>query len=355
VIAITTAAAGLHHSVSAAHAVDGSIKYIFGFFGIWWAWMNYTWFASAYDNDDTVFRLLTMVIMAGSLTIAAGIGPFFESLDLTLVVIGYVVMRLAMVVFWLRAAAGDPPRRATARTYAFGIAGAQVLWVIFVWSQPLQPGLFFAIFAAGIVMELAVPVVAERREVTPWHRHHMIERYGLLNIIVLGETLLSATRAIEEASRERFELQLIRIAIAAFGILFCMWWLYFSREEQLERSDLSRAVVWGYGHFVIYASGAAVGAGIAVAVDAATGHGSAGILAASYAVAVPVAIYLAGLWLVRDHWVLKRSGRYVLPACAVIVLLLPTVHFSLEGITVALILAAVLRSRLACAEKEPNR
>ena len=43
------------------------------FFAIWWAWMNYTWFASAYDSDDVAFRLLTFTIMTGSLMLAAGV------------------------------------------------------------------------------------------------------------------------------------------------------------------------------------------------------------------------------------------------------------------------------------------
>ena len=69
VIAIAAAAAGLHHAIAEAHVLDGLLKFCAAFFGIWWAWMNYTWFASAYDNDDTPYRLLTLLIMAGSLTI----------------------------------------------------------------------------------------------------------------------------------------------------------------------------------------------------------------------------------------------------------------------------------------------
>ena len=72
VVAIAGSAAELHHGLSAAHygTVGG---YLMTFFAIWWAWMNYTWFASAYDNDDVVFRLLTFVIMSGALFLAAGV------------------------------------------------------------------------------------------------------------------------------------------------------------------------------------------------------------------------------------------------------------------------------------------
>ena len=39
---------------TSAHALLG---YGMVFFAIWWAWMNFTWFASAYDVDDVPYRL----------------------------------------------------------------------------------------------------------------------------------------------------------------------------------------------------------------------------------------------------------------------------------------------------------
>ncbi|MEM9601161.1 MAG: low temperature requirement protein A, partial [Pseudomonadota bacterium] len=46
VVAIAAAAAGLHHAIADAHALDGIIRFTMAFFAIWWAWMSYTWFAS---------------------------------------------------------------------------------------------------------------------------------------------------------------------------------------------------------------------------------------------------------------------------------------------------------------------
>ena len=57
VIAIAAAATGLHHSIAEAHYVQGLISFFAAFFMVWWAWMNFTWFASAYDNDDTLSAL----------------------------------------------------------------------------------------------------------------------------------------------------------------------------------------------------------------------------------------------------------------------------------------------------------
>ena len=78
VVAIAQAAAGLHHAIAEAHALDGLVGYLMVFFAIWWAWMNFTWFASAYDCDDTPYRVLVFVQMTGALIMAAGVADMFE-------------------------------------------------------------------------------------------------------------------------------------------------------------------------------------------------------------------------------------------------------------------------------------
>ncbi|MDQ0387262.1 low temperature requirement protein LtrA [Streptomyces sp. DSM 42143] len=92
------------HSVAENHAGEGILDYAMVFFAIWWAWMNFTWFASAYDNDDVPYRIVTLVQIAGVLVLAAGVSRAFEDHDWTAVVIGYVIMRVAMSTQWLRAA-----------------------------------------------------------------------------------------------------------------------------------------------------------------------------------------------------------------------------------------------------------
>ncbi|MEL6553046.1 MAG: low temperature requirement protein A [Cyanobacteria bacterium J06621_11] len=101
---------------------------------------------------------MTIVIMGGALVIAAGIDIFFAEANLTLVVIGYVIMRLAMVVLWLRAAGSDSAGRQTALWCAGGIAIAQAYWVALLFSQ-IEPGILFCtLVILGAVLELAVPV-----------------------------------------------------------------------------------------------------------------------------------------------------------------------------------------------------
>ena len=99
------------------------MTYLLAFFAIWWAWMNFTWFASAYDCDDAPYRLLTLVQMSGVLVLAAGVHGMFEDQDYRVAVVGYVIMRLAMVAQWARAARlrpGPPEHRAALRRRHLG-------------------------------------------------------------------------------------------------------------------------------------------------------------------------------------------------------------------------------------------
>ncbi|MFV0644185.1 MAG: low temperature requirement protein A [Sphingomonadaceae bacterium] len=322
VIAIASAAAGLHHAIAENHATQGVITFLIAFFAIWWAWMNYSWYASAYDNDGPFFRVNTFVIMTGALLLAAGIPSLFSSMDVRLLIAGYVIMRIGMVIFWLRAALQDPVHAPAARFYAIGIFLAQIYWVLglIVW-RPENQAAFYAIWIIGMAAELAVPAIAERCVITPWHRHHMIERYGLLNIIVLGEILLAGSMAIEAAGATlSFSDPLLHIALSGLVITFSMWWLYFCREEHLSSGNLGRAILWGYGHYIIYASGAAVGAGLALLVDIVSGHAEASVRTGDIAVAIPLAGYMLGLWFTRDRFNLAFPQSLTLPAFAIFIL-----------------------------------
>jgi low temperature requirement protein LtrA len=318
VVAVAQAAAALHHEVADGHVGDGVVGYATVFFAIWWAWMNFTWFASAYDTDDVPYRLTTLVQIAGALILAAGVPDAMIGGDLTVITLGYVVMRLAMVTQWLRAAGSDPPHRRSSLRFAAGIAAVQVGWVLRL-LLPEGPG--YAGFLVLAAAELAVPIWAERAAPTSWHPRHIAERYGLFTLIVLGECVLSSTLAIEAALAE--DAALADLATTAAGGLltvFAMWWLYFAKEAHELLTSLRAGIVWGYGHYLVFASAAAVGAGLAVNVDAVTHHAAIGPRAAA-SFTIPVALFLLAVWAlqVAPHHLGRWTGA-VVPAAAALVL-----------------------------------
>ncbi|WP_244871713.1 low temperature requirement protein A [Catellatospora sp. TT07R-123] len=320
VVAVAQAAAHLHHDVTEGHVGHGLLSYLTVFFAIWWAWMNFTWFASAYDTDDVPYRLTTLIQIAGALTLAAGVPSAFDTGDFLLITIGYVVMRMAMVGQWLRAARQDPPRRTTALRFAVGITLVQVGWVA---RLALPDDLLLPSFFVLVLCELLVPLWAERAAPTQWHPHHIAERFGLFTLIVLGESVLAATLAIESGLGTGHDPRLVGLALAGLVIVFAMWWLYFDRPAHDLITSTRAGFRWGYGHYLILAAAAAVGAGLAVSVDYDTHASHLSGPAAGYATAVPVAVYLLSVWML--HLRPRQRGPVVAatPVAAVLVLLAP--------------------------------
>jgi low temperature requirement protein LtrA len=318
VVAIARAAAGFHHSLSEMHAGAGLVGYIMAFFAIWWAWMNFTWFASAYDSDDVWYRIAVLVQITGALILAAGIPDLFETRQINVATVGgYVVMRLAMVGQWLRAARSDPDHRTTALRYAIGISILQVIWAALLLVREWT-AVGFVIFAFA---ELMVPVWAERARQTTWHPHHIAERYGLFTIIVLGESILSATVAIQAVIASGEPLSpLVPTIIGGLLIVYSMWWIYFDRPAHDLLTSFRRAMAWGYGHYAVFAAAAAVGAGLAVVVDQLTHRSEISPAAAGFTVTIPVVIFLLCLWALHYRPTYRRT-KWLGPMFAPFILL----------------------------------
>lgn len=320
VVAVAQAGVELVHAVAEGHAGNGILNYAMLFFSIWWAWMNFSWFASAYDNDDALYRVVTLVQIAGVLVLASGISRAFEHHEYLAVWLGYVIMRLAMVAQWLRAAStARGAERTTALRYAGGVLLCQVGWLgLVVLPAPARPWVFLVM----VIVELCVPLYAERHHSTAWHPHHIAERYGLFTIIVLGETIAAATVAVKSAGAEHGALStLLPIAAGGLLIVFSAWWIYFTVPIHGHLRSSREAFLWGYGHYVVLASAAAIGAGLEVAVEEAVGKAHLSTLSASAAVTLPTALYLLTVWALHArHFKAGIAQQLVLPATALLVI-----------------------------------
>jgi low temperature requirement protein LtrA len=245
-------------------------------------------------------------MMAGVLVLAVGVPAAFEHFEIGTVVLGYTIMRVAMIALWSRAAHDDPARAAIARTYAAGLAGIQLLWIGLVFVP--APWVYIG-YVVLVVGEVSLPVFAESRAVdavrsaagaTPWHAEHIAERYGLLTLIVLGEVILGITGAFGPALSERgFSIPLLLLGIGGLLVVVGLWWIYFLGGDDQGLTTQRVAYLWGYGHYVVFAGVAATGAGLEVAVDAEEHVAHVSATAAGFAVAVPIALVLLLLTTLR--------------------------------------------------------
>ena len=361
VVAVGSLVAELAHKIADGDAASTIGPFLMVFFAIWWAWNQFTWLASAYDNDDALYRVLTMVQMGGVLVLAAGVPSAFAVQDFTAITLGYLIMRLGLLGMLVRAMIDDPESRPNSRRYVIGIALVQVGWLLRLFFVPVEyivPA--FLVLAAA---ELVVSPWADRAGHLQWHPRHIAERYGLFAIILLGESVLAVTIAVQESVADGVSVPLVVVAVSGLVLLFALWWLYFSEPaaEGLERRR-EKSYIWGYGHYVIYACLAAIGAGLEVAVKVVTHHAEIGEVVAGYAIAVPLAVFLLLLWLLH-----APLGPVSIPPVATVVavvaiLLAPLTAAAigilgstvlLTGITVLLLVAALVAARGRRSEVSP--
>jgi len=319
VVAVAQLAASLAHDVADGHVAHGAGSYAMVFFSIWWAWMNFTWFASAYDTDDVPYRLLALLQMAGVLVLAAGVPAAFDDGDFAAVTAGYVLMRLAMVAQWLRAAREDPAHRAVALRYALGTAVVQVAWVALLAVSPEVRVVPFVVLALA---DVAVPVWAERHGVTTWHAGHIAERYGLFTLLVLGECVLAASTALQPAIAEGWGADPVLVGAGSLALVFSLWWLYFRRPiGPALAGHRELAFLWGYGHYALFAALAAVGAGLEVAAESLAHPVEAPDAVVGLAVAVPTAVVLVLVWALHAPLGAAPVRRLAAVAVAVVAVL----------------------------------
>jgi low temperature requirement protein LtrA len=246
-----------------------------------------------------------MVVMVGVIVLALGLQPAFASivhghtLNNGVMVAGYVVMRVPMVFLWSQVARDDPERRDAAVAYMTTISIAQVFWVVLaIIDLPID--VTFAIAALLLAVEMSGPWIAEHRYGgTPWHAHHIAERYGLFVIITLGEGILGTVASINAVvhGSSGWSVTAATVAIAGIGLIFATWWTYFAVPwADVLAAHRERSFVWGYGHIVIFGALAAIGAGLHVAayyLDHATTLTELGTVLCTVA---PVAIYVLVLY-----------------------------------------------------------
>jgi low temperature requirement protein LtrA len=355
VVAVSQSSTALQHELVAGHIANGVVGFLMAFFGVWWAWMNFTWFASAHDANDVPYRLLTLVQIAGVLVYAAAVPATVEHHTFTLAVVGYVIMRMALVTQWLRVARHFPELRARSMRYAIGITCVQLLWLLILATPTQWAPYLFALLATG---ELLVPQWAESaarggRYWRLFHPGHIEERYGLFTLIVLGESVLSATVGIQEVATRGVSAGLLVVAIGGLLIAFSAWWLYFDHPGHLTPSP-ELSMRWGALHVIVFTSLAALGAGLHVAAEAAAGEASA--RTGALAVAIPVAGDLLGLVVLMVATRRANRPRSVAPKVvgAIVVVLVGSVGSAPATVVVAAIVMVVMVVLMVVAGNVPD-
>jgi low temperature requirement protein LtrA len=286
-----------------AHSGIGVLEGLIILSLLWWSWVSYSWLANQTFVDEGLIRMGMAVAMAAMFLVALVIPEAFEDLPGGLyaplvLAISYVVVRVAHLTMYFLAAAGDGPlRRQIIITTSALIPGSTLLIVGALLGGPAQLWLWLA----GLVIDVGITYFTARGG--NWRVHsaaHWSERYGLVVILALGESIVAIGVGVAELP---ISTPILLGSILAIALSVMLWWLYFdviavAAEHQLSRLrgvDRANLAIDGYTylHFPIIAGVVISALGVEQAMHHVNEPEPQGIFAAA-ALFGGTSLYLAG-------------------------------------------------------------
>jgi low temperature requirement protein LtrA len=253
-------------------------------------------------------------------------------------------MRIALIGQWLRAAKQDPEHRSASLTYVVMVVIAQIGWIALMIAETSLL-VFFVLGAGLIVVEFLGPLLGERRGGgTPWHSHHIAERYGLLAIIALGEGVVGTVASISAAVGEQgWSTDAVLLTAAGTGLTFGMWWVYFLvPAARLLHAHREVSFRYGYLHLIIFGSIVATGAGLHVAAYYVEHHSKLGSMATVLTVAIPVGAYLVSMFVIYLILVGSPDLFHLVLIVLSLAVLVTAVWLASAGVSMAVCLVVVM-------------
>jgi low temperature requirement protein LtrA len=339
-LVFVVAIAQLSHELVVDHSADGFLRFAGLFVPVWVAWQGFSFYADRFDTDDLVFRSSYLAAMIAIAALAVLIPDVAHGESTAWFALSYVTLRSIMLALYARAWLAVPEARPLVRFYGSGYALGVLVWLA---SLTVDTPLRYVLWGVGLAVDLSLPPLAMRLHVrVPTTAAHVVERWGLFTIVVLGESVVLV--ALGTAGAEWDGDSVVAALLAALAVAG-VWWLYFDRHASIVlRGGTPAVVVYSYAHLPLLLGLGGAAAGVALVLgDAAADHLAAG----------PSAAYLGGFALFLVSLVVMRvattvaGGRRVgvsLKLGAAAVLLLALV---LRDVLPTLVLAAVPGALLA--------
>jgi low temperature requirement protein LtrA len=297
-LVFVVAVAQLSHKLVTDTSLEGFLRFVALFVPVWWAWVGFTFYATRFESDDAIYRLLWLTAMLAAAAMAVSIPEAFGD-DAATFAISYATVRVVLVVLYLIARRRVPEGRQLSTFLATGFAIGTLPWITSAFvDEPLR----FWLWGAGMAIEGLIPLlgsrVLARTTVHPWH---LPERFGLFMIIVLGE---SVAAVVVGTAGVDWHWDSAVVAIFAFVAAASIWWSYFDFTawsgsfgllSSEHRGRLARDI-YSYGHFPVAVGLTMLGAGTELAIEE-TSHGSLSS-GARWALCGGVALYLVAISLI---------------------------------------------------------
>ena len=200
---------------------------------VWWAWSAYAWMTNAIDIENSITRLIMFTAMAAGFFMALAVPDAFQD-EAAWFAVAYFVVRILNTALYTWGARNDPVLlRATLRLAPWFLVAALVALAGGFADPEYRGWIWLASLVIDVVGTLRVARVEWR--VSP---SHFAERFALIVIIALGESIVAI--GIGTSELERDATYALSVVVAFAGVA-ALWWAYFDFTAVAAERALRRA------------------------------------------------------------------------------------------------------------------
>ena len=324
-------------------------KFILIFIPLWWIWASHTIYANRFDADDRKHRLATLLLMFLLIISSGLIGQRFLA-SFEAIVMCYAGSKYIIAAMYF--VSQQRHKESVELTTAVGwtiVTGATISLASILCPAPQR----YVVFYLGILFDLIafIFVLRRRLEVIPVHTEHLIERVGLLTIIILGECVSSLSIGLANIS---WTAERLLSAATGFVMISSIWWVYFDSFHLLTRQKLTTGHSVLYSHFFVFVGLSILASLIRHAILDDMALFDFRLLSVIGAVSFFIGkqyAYFMELPELRSQLVVNTLVVFALSGLA---LLLPTTGYILLGLTMAVICYAFLSLRYLKVSRAPH-
>lgn len=238
--------AGLAHELSVHPEFSRLPAFVFSMLPVWLIWNGFTYYAERFETEGFESRLVTFIMMAG----VAGLAVFsHDSLGENYHGFAgmYLVVRGFIILLWIRAGLHNRIFLRSSARFTLGYVTCLFLVVVSFFRPEGERMIWWGL---GLFAEVIGPwlTIGETERLPAFSRNKLPERFGLMVIIVLGESVAGAIRGIAGEGH----VSLIGALLGVLGLMlgFMAWWLYFDfiGRRRPPRGKVFTSWLWSYLH-----------------------------------------------------------------------------------------------------------
>jgi low temperature requirement protein LtrA len=200
---------------------------------VWWAWSAYTWMTNAIDIESLVVRLIVLAAMAAAFFMALAVPDAYQDEGVWFAVAYFTVRVLHIALFGWGVRDDPGQRRALLRLAPWFLCAALVVLAGGFVDGDARAYVWLGALVIDVAGTLAPAQAGFRVSAS-----HFAERFALIVIIALGESIVAI--GVATANLERDWAFAAAVAIAFAGVA-ALWWSYFDFTAIAAERSLKRA------------------------------------------------------------------------------------------------------------------